>query len=1138
MKMSVPKKNVSNRRCCTFLLIAAFAMATGCTTMGKAETPDKAVAIEDAGCGNKWMTRASARIRVTVSNGLVTHQDATATQSLEMWSKSNRGKPLQIAVMQCVPGTKDRPPALVRTPTVTYLDKRKTPHVAWTIRGEFSPLAQRRYHIYIAPEGTVDWDSAQAKKGIPPVMPGDNLIINGSFEDSLDEEKMTPFGWYVTGRFNTSAGQILGESHPEAFRSGTHGFRTTTHGDTTDIRARSGGRATSAELIPIAPDIPYHFSLWARIRSATGVGLSASAWFLDADGKRLGERIYLSSDRGETTPRYTHFHQWKRAPKNAHFIQVSVGSWESEGITDVDDISLTADPMAARQTPLVSASPLETRPSVPKTLKLSEGAAIRLFDFGTAYSPVAAGYESVTPQAPFNEDADWGWNDHTLVTSHSGGKPDALSMDHVVPGEARFRLRSNNGSYVVWMLLGDYGTQKPGPWEIPPFYQSPVQILSENDLRIDVDMSTDFHQKHLEPKDDATLVLREGASGIHQRYVEPRFKEILFRTQVKDGILDIGCRQEDHCPIAAMAVISESPIKLVQQALQEERKRRKKSFIQSWASLTKPQTYNQVFPATPSEQDLGFVPFYCDSESDLYPHTTPSREAVSKAIDGLRLQVTPGEVATFTFCTHPLAQRRPAQITLPRLVAENGIQLSGPPPIISQVRYRAKRLTTLEGDPRFALRGEELHPTSEVSIVPGISRQIWVNIRIPEGATPDLYRSAVRLDIGQDRAISIPVHLEVLPFSLPDSPISQGVLGLHWPYQSQVALFSDLADHGMNILDLEIAPTVLKKDGKSGLSLERLSARIAHARSARMPLRYVVSQKMGEAAFDLTNEPRVFSGYRGSIHHRGKKAFQPEFDRIFKELLSQATAQAKTAKWPPLIHYVSEEGASEGPPGLFYEKHLLELCQKSGGLCAASINGKESLKHLQYMDVVMPNFGVGLDDKTWETLKSGSGKRQVWLYNTDGARYGRGVYPWAVGAQGVISETYMAVSMDGDVFDDWDSNRHVAAYVRPGPYGPISLLRWERARMGVDDTRYLTLVENLIRKTRRLGKKGRKTAKRAQAFLHSVRSKIIRTPITPADIRWDQRISHPLEKEGLSVLRKSLIEWALTLDAVASGRTP
>jgi len=466
------------------------------------------------------------------------------------------------------------------------------------------------------------------------------------------------------------------------------------------------------------------------------------------------------------------------------------------------------------------------------------------------------------------------------------------------------------------------------------------------------------------------------------------------------------------------------------------------------------------------------------------------------------------------------------------MVAEDGIELSGPPPVISQVRYRAKRITTLEGDPRFALRGEELHPTARLPIIPGISRQIWVQIRIPANATPDQYRSSIRFDIGQDRSVSVPIQLDVLPLSLPESPIHQGVLGHHWPYQNQVALFSDLADHGMNILDLEWAPEISAKDGEPSLSLEKLSQRIADAKAARMPLRYVLSREMGEAAFDMADEPRVFPGYRGALHRRAKKAFQPAFDQMFTKLLKMATTKAKSANWPPLIHHVSAESASEGPPGLFYEKHLLALCQKSGGLCAASINGISSLKHLEDMDMVMPNFAMGLSEKTWSALKKGSNKRQIWLYNTDGARYGRGFLPWAMGADGVISQTYMASNGTGDVFDDWDSDDHGASYVRPGPYGPIFLLRWERARMGVNDSRYIALLEDLIRQKRRLGGKSKKAAKEAQAFLDSIRKAIVSKPIQKEDLRWDHRLAHPLEARGIPAYKKELVNWILALNAL------
>ena len=92
----------------------------------------------------------------------------------------------------------------------------------------------------------------------------------------------------------------------------------------------------------------------------------------------------------------------------------------------------------------------------------------------------------------------------------------------------------------------------------------------------------------------------------------------------------------------------------------------------------------------------------------------------------------------------------------------------------------------------------------------------------------------------------------------------------------------------------------------------------------------------------------------------------------------------------------------------------------------------------------------------------------VWTYdynlrvtNAEANRFYSGLYTWSLGLKGNLAFTYIWDEPNGSVFDsNWRfSSPFSLGYIGPSPRGPVPGVGWEGRREGVDDVRYLQLLE-------------------------------------------------------------------------------
>jgi hypothetical protein len=382
---------------------------------------------------------------------------------------------------------------------------------------------------------------------------------------------------------------------------------------------------------------------------------------------------------------------------------------------------------------------------------------------------------------------------------------------------------------------------------------------------------------------------------------------------------------------------------------------------------------------------------------------------------------------------------------------------------------------------------------------PGVTRQLWVTLAVPARAEPGTYSGAVVLEAGRGRLVRVPLEVEVLPFALPPSPVAQGVLGrADSDEASRSDMYLDMARHGIDVLELR-APPATADGTQLSLDLAALDRELGLARNAGLDPAIVVSTHAGPLA----------------TRHGDNAA---DRDRHLAQIVHEEAAHAEAQRWPRLIH------VAEGPDEL-------ALCAAVGNaLCAVAVGDRAAASLLDRAQVALVTPAAGLDPQRWPDLRKtarGKAERELWLTDVGGARFSRGLYAWALGAQAVVQSSYTALAFAGDPYDDWDSDRHAPHYVVPGPSGVRPLLRWERARLGANDARYLGLVTALADKTK--GSKGElgQVGKAASEWLSQKRAEALVVASPVRDVTWDWRLAPPGAPHGaaLDAVRSELIVW-------------
>jgi len=356
-------------------------------------------------------------------------------------------------------------------------------------------------------------------------------------------------------------------------------------------------------------------------------------------------------------------------------------------------------------------------------------------------------------------------------------------------------------------------------------------------------------------------------------------------------------------------------------------------------------------------------------------------------------------------------------------------------------------------------------------------KQVWLSITVPRDAVPGLYSGSVRLSARRGlTARTLPFTLEVLPFELPEPKLTYGAYYRWRPWREGLINITEdrfLADlrelktagfHSLSCYD----PVNLEKwiDAMNRVGM-------------RGPVVILVGKQreVAERAVAVCQRKRMPCYFYGVDEPNGKEKFGQH--KLLSALLHGVGGKVMTAILPRTARNLLEQGE-----GLDWANH--------------SIQNGHSSAYIAQRRAGTADATAPFETYYWQVYEENPTRNRMlcgfylWTSGLDGAfpyeyQCPPGMLPYTKDAR----ETMHNVKEGGTsrTFRAWN-------LTYPSREGPVSTLQWEGCRLGVNDVRYLTVLERYIATLEQQGRTD--DARAAQVKLSRIVSPFTKLPVDPS----------------------------------------
>jgi len=219
--------------------------------------------------------------------------------------------------------------------------------------------------------------------------------------------------------------------------------------------------------------------------------------------------------------------------------------------------------------------------------------------------------------------------------------------------------------------------------------------------------------------------------------------------------------------------------------------------------------------------------------------------------------------------------------------------------------------------------------------------------------------------------------------------------------------------------------------------------------------------------------------------------------------------QMRAEGYPELVFYVQDELGNHGSKGARYGRELLKAMNQvrravPGGFrtCISTLSVNIAREYLSEADIVMPNSAYPCTAETIEELREKG--CTLGLYNLGATQFSYGFYPWRVEA---LLRAQWSFTYDGDSADPYvalPNGSRVSCDCRYTPdWEVVPSVGMLAQREGVDDYRYIQLLEDRLAAADKAGRSDTAAAQHAKQVLADLRAAVEIDYLAPGN-NWDK----------------------------------
>jgi hypothetical protein len=367
-------------------------------------------------------------------------------------------------------------------------------------------------------------------------------------------------------------------------------------------------------------------------------------------------------------------------------------------------------------------------------------------------------------------------------------------------------------------------------------------------------------------------------------------------------------------------------------------------------------------------------------------------------------------------------------------------------------------------------------PENSISeIRPGRSAAFWITFGDPQGVDPGDYKASITISAKGIEPVKREVEIRVHSFALPRPRAAFGFyyridrIPVYFGQKYQEMYVRDQAEHGHNSGQIISYFSAFGSDEYQKYGKVPAPEWIVKWRDLLDPSDFARGQ-IDPAQF-LEAQMNMYQ--RAGLTHPDIPVFgvqdNPTGPRkpFVAETLRRLTVEKS---WPEILLYMRDE-----PPAWLDEgfnkdfiDHVTEYKHLEQGRNVAALGGDSAVMWGHLHDVWIILGGYPTPEMMREAERQES---QVWTYlhdlritNAVANRYYAGLYTWGLGLHGNVPYAYHhgETGQPHPVYlpqERRPSREQILGFILPGPDGPIPGIGYEARREGIDDYRYLQLLE-------------------------------------------------------------------------------